>query len=304
MQICGRARMGRHVDKASSPKVQPCRYHKQQQNSQQFSDEIERNANFHFHSRSGEPKWSSVTASASPPAWSHKVSWERADVLKPSTYAPLLRSADAVVHTMGILLEADYKGVISGRESPISGLRRAFSSAKSGTQNPMEAKPDEDLKPQEKDGQLTYEVMNRDTAITLAREADRAHVGTFAYISAAGGAPVLPARYIKTKREAESSITSNFPNMRSFFFRPGFLYDSSRPLTMPLAAGVGVGAIFNEVTGGVLKGFLGAAGSKPLKADMVAEALVEALDTDTVKGPVETKEIEQLANAAWRKGML
>lgn len=245
-----------------------------------------------------------MTASASPPSWSTKVSWEHADILKPNTYSPLLKNATAVVHTMGILLEADYKGVISGRESPISGLARAFSSTKSGSQSPMTRGKDEPLQPQEKGGQLTYELMNRDTAITLAREANEEHVKNFVYISAAGGAPVLPARYISTKREAEAAISSNFPNMRSVFIRPGFLYDASRPITMPLAAGVGAGALFNQVTGGVLNGFLGAAGTKPLKADLVAEAVVEALEDSTVSGPVETKQIEELATKAWRKGML
>merc|ERR1712225_209241 len=71
-------------------------------------------------SRSGEPTWSSVTASSTPPPWAHKVTWERADILRPKTYAPLLKNADYVVHSMGILLEADYKGVISGKESPIN----------------------------------------------------------------------------------------------------------------------------------------------------------------------------------------
>ena len=256
------------------------------------------------NSRSGEPTWSAVTSSPSPPSWSHKVSWERADILKPNTYAPLLKGATAVVHTMGILLEADYKGVLRGQESPISGLMRAFSTNKQGAQDPMTRGKDEKLKPQEKDGQLTYELMNRDTAITLAREADQENVKSFVYISAAGGAPVLPARYISTKREAEVAIADNFPKMRSVFVRPGFLYDSSRPITMPLAAGVGAGAVFNSVTGGLLNNFLGAAGTKPLKVDLVAEAVVEALQDETVKGPIETAKIEDLANKAWRKGML
>jgi len=205
---------------------------------------------------------------------------------------------------MGILLEADYKGVISGRESPIAGLQRAFSSTKGGSQNPLTRKADEDLKPQEKDGQLTYELMNRDSAITLAQEANKEKVTAFAYISAAGGAPVLPGRYIQTKRQAESTISSEFPTMRGVFIRPPFLYDSSRSITVPLAAMTGMGAVFNNVTGGIFGGFMGAAGVKPLKADLVAEAVVEALGDETVKGPVEAKEIEQLAEQAWRKGML
>ena len=205
---------------------------------------------------------------------------------------------------MGILLEADYKGVLSGKESPISGLSRAFSPTKSGSQNPLTRENGEDLKPLEKDGQLTYELMNRDSAITLAQEAAAENVGAFAYISAAGGAPVLPRRYIETKREAESVISSEFPRMRSVFIRASFLYDSSRAFTIPMAAMTGLGAMFNSVTGGVFGGIMGAAGVKPLKADLVAEAVVEALSEEHVKGPVEVKEIEELAQKAWRKGML
>ncbi|KAG9230898.1 hypothetical protein BJ875DRAFT_487507 [Amylocarpus encephaloides] len=255
-------------------------------------------------SRSGEPQWSSVTSSASPPSWAHKVAWERADILKPLTYAPLLKNMDYVVHSMGILLEADYKGVISGRESPISGLQRAFSRTKGGSQNPLTRKSDEELRPQEQDGQLTYELMNRDSAIALAKEANAEGVKAFAYVSAAGGAPVLPRRYIETKKAAESTISSEFPKMRGVFVRPPFLYDSSRAFTVPLAALTGMGAAFNMATGGMFGGIMGAAGVKPLKADVVAEAIVEALSDDNVKGPVEMKEIEELAQKAWRKGML
>lgn len=204
---------------------------------------------------------------------------------------------------MGILLEADYKGAISGRESPIAGLQRAFSAKKEGSQNPLTRKKGEDLKSGEKDGQFTYELMNRDSAITLAKEASEQNVKAFAFISAAGGAPVLPRRYIETKREAESTIASEFPKMRSLFLRPGMLYDSSRAITIPLAAATGLGAVFNGVTGGMFGGFLGAAGTKPLKADVVAEAVIEGLSDESVKGPVETSEIEILAQTGWRKGM-
>lgn len=206
---------------------------------------------------------------------------------------------------MGILLEADYKGVVSGKESPIAGLKRAFSATKAGSQNPLKRRSvDEELKPQERDGQLTYEFMNRDSAITLAQEADKEGVKAFAYVSAAGGAPVLPGRYIQSKRAAESTISSEFPKMRGVFIRPPFLYDSSRAFTVPMAALTGACAAFNSVTAGVFGGFMGAAGVKPLKADVVAEALVEALSDESVKGPVEVPEIEQLAQKAWRKGML
>ncbi|KAI9837768.1 MAG: hypothetical protein M1819_006702 [Sarea resinae] len=256
-------------------------------------------------SRSGEPTWSSVTSSAEAPKWSKDVEWRAADILQPSTYASLLEDADAVVHSMGILLEADYKGVLQGKEPVWKGLQRAFSATKAGgSTNPLDRKAGEGVEPGEKDGQITYELMNRDSAITLAREASSKKVPTFLYISAAAGAPILPARYITTKREAESAIATSFPAMRSIFIRPGFLFDSSRGFTIPIAAAGFLGSAFNSLTGGRLTALMGAGGTKPLKADVVGEAVVEALGDETVKGPVETTEIEQLANTAWRRGML
>ena len=233
------------------------------------------------------------------------MTWRAANILHPESYKEDLNGADAVVHSMGILLEADYKGVLTGKESPIAGLRRAFSSTKLGSNlNPLDRKPGEGIEPGEKDGQLTYELMNRDSAIILAKEADAAKVSSFAYISAAAGAPILPGRYISTKREAESTISTTFPRMRSLFIRPGFLYDSSRSFTVPMAAVTYGGFLANSLTGGNLTWLMGAGGAKPLKADLVAEAVVEGLADDKVKGPVEVTEIEQLANRAWRRGML
>ncbi|KAF2720214.1 NAD(P)-binding protein [Polychaeton citri CBS 116435] len=256
-------------------------------------------------SRSGEPSWPSVSAHKTAPQWSKDVTWRSANILEPATYSQDLEGADAVVHSMGILLEADYKGVVTGKESPIAGLQRAFSKTKLGAdQNPLERGVGEGIKAGEKDGQLTYELMNRDSALTLAREANAKDVKSFAYISAAAGAPILPGRYISTKREAESGISTSFPKMRSLFIRPGFLYDSSRGFTVPMAAVTYGGFLANSLTGGNLTWLMGAGGSKPLKADLVAEAVVEGLADENVKGPVEVSEIEALATRAWRRGML
>jgi uncharacterized protein YbjT (DUF2867 family) len=259
------------------------------------------------HSRSGEPTWTSVTSSASPPSWARKVTWERANILSPATYAPLLKGADYIVHSMGILLEVDYKGVLSGKESPISGLSRAFSSAMGGTQNPL-TRNGGGLKKQEEDGQFHYELMNRDSAITLAREADKEKILGFAYISAAAAPPMVSRRYMDTKREAENAIAREFPTMRSIFIRPAHMYDPSRAYTMPIAAASGVGAMVNNASGGIVGGvmgsFMGTAVMKPLKADVVAEAVVEALSDEKRKGAIEIKAIEELAEKGWRKGML
>ena len=77
---------------------------------------------------------------------------------------------------------------------------------------------------------------------------------------------------------------------------------------MPIAAASGVGAMFNNASGGMLGGVfggvMGTAVIKPLKADVVAEAVVEALSDEKRKGPIEIQQIEELAEKGWRKGML
>lgn len=92
--------------------------------------------------------------------------------------------------------------------------------------------------------------------------------------------------------------------MRSIFVRAPFMYDSSRTFTLPIAAAGGVASMVNSAVGGRLTWLMGAGGIKPLKADTVADAVVEALEDEQVKGPVEVGEIERLATRAWRKNML
>ena len=141
-------------------------------------------------------------------------------------------------------------------------------------------------------------------AIALAQEAAAKSVSSFVFVSAAGGAPILPQRYITTKREAESAIAKNFPAMRSVFIRPGFMYDASRAFTVPLAYATMPVAAVNWAVGGRLSPIAGAAVEKPLKADVVADAVVEAIADGSVEGPVQTEQIEGLATKAWRRGML
>jgi hypothetical protein len=95
------------------------------------------------------------------------VQWHKADILKPTTYTDTLAGADAVVHSMGILLEADYKGVLQGKEPVWAGLQRAFSPTKQGSRNPLEEKEGSEAEPLERDGQVTYELMNRDSGLSL-----------------------------------------------------------------------------------------------------------------------------------------
>lgn len=73
---------------------------------------------------------------------------------------------------------------------------------------------------------------------------------------------------------------------------------------MPIAAAGFAGSLVNSITGGRLTWLMGSGGVKPLKADVVGEAVVEAIGDETVRGPVEIQEIEELAERSWRKGML
>lgn len=62
--------------------------------------------------------------------------------------------------------------------------------------------------------------------------------------------------------------------------------------------------MLNYAIGGRLTWLAGAAVEKPLKADLVAEAVVEAIEDNGVKGVVDTTAIEGLATKAWRRAML
>ena len=82
------------------------------------------------------------------------------------------------------------------------------------------------------------------------------------------------------------------------------LYDSSRSITVALAGVTFAGAMANSLFGGRLTPLMGAGGTKPLKADLVGEAIIEALSDDGTKGIVEVPGIEELATRYWRRGML
>lgn len=157
MSGCCCQRVGCHINQVRSLTQTHCLF---------TNRHIQANTSFSDRSRSGEPTWSSVTSSAAAPPWSKSVTWAKADILKPSTYKSYLTGADAVVHSMGILLEADYKGVVSGKESPIQGLKRAFSATKGGSkEDPLQRGAEGELSPGEQDGQITYELMNRDSGM-------------------------------------------------------------------------------------------------------------------------------------------
>ncbi|KAJ3477419.1 hypothetical protein NLI96_g10478 [Meripilus lineatus] len=159
--------------------------------------------------------------------------------------------ATAVVHTLGTLLEdTRYKSAL--KEGNVSGLVGAFiSSIAEGScgRNPLE---------EPKKGSNSYEVLNRDAALRvcetfLASEPEVEIEGPrpFVYVSAEDiFRPVIPARYIETKREAEVCIEEMIqdnPKFRGVYIRPSLIYHPHfRPLTSPIAAALDLSATIHS----------------------------------------------------------
>ncbi|KAJ7774899.1 hypothetical protein B0H16DRAFT_78881 [Mycena metata] len=177
------------------------------------------------------------------PAWVHQVDWRAGDALRPETYAAHLEGAHGVVHTLGVLLEdAGYKRAV--REGDVFGVLRAVV-RQAGGRNPLEAR----------ETGTGYEAMNRDAALRVceaftasAPPAEASSSGNgpmerpFVFISAADVfRPWIDARYIETKRAAETAIDALLlahpARFRGVYLRPGLVYHAhQRPLTTPAAA--------------------------------------------------------------------
>lgn len=178
-------------------------------------------------SRSGKPP-----VLNSPPRernWTREVCWESADVLNPSTYRRHLKGASGVVHSLGILLED---------ESYKRKLKQESGSANSPSYSWASWLPSIGSNPLIKnDPNFTYEVINKQSAITLARAfantieregIDSEDLPTFTYISADRGFPMIPEGYINSKRQAEEELLRHKDVFRPIIMRPGFLFDEMK----------------------------------------------------------------------------
>ncbi|KDQ60943.1 hypothetical protein JAAARDRAFT_55673 [Jaapia argillacea MUCL 33604] len=174
------------------------------------------------------------------PAWANKVDWQKADALRPETYAHILPNVTAVVHTLGTLLEdGAYKAAV--RTGDVVGLvgsiTRSFGVG--GGKSPLGSAAS---------SAGSYETMNRDSALRVCDaflsatpQTESSDPKAFVYVSAEDTLrPWIPARYIETKREAEKEIESMVtikPNFRAVYIRPSLVYHAHlRPLVSPLAA--------------------------------------------------------------------
>ena len=83
--------------------------------------------------------------------------WASGNSLQPETYKDLLKDVTAVVHSVGILMENDYKSIAQAKSlcEAASGVPRLLLGMKDHG-NPLDPKLSDNPRP-------TYEMMNRDT---------------------------------------------------------------------------------------------------------------------------------------------
>ena len=166
-----------------------------------------------------------LTPSGHRPAWSssNSIRWAKADAFTPSTYRQILTGEDvhpiastpassspsptpvtAIVSTIGVLLEANYKGAQGSWQEVGKALMRGW-----GLERPN---------PLESGKETMYEKMNRDAVLSIAETYlstlksnsldSHSHTPSpFVFISAEDiFRPIIDSRYLSTKRQAEQAL--------------------------------------------------------------------------------------------------
>ena len=104
-----------------------------------------------------------------------------------------------------------------------------------------------------KNPQLTYQAMNADTVINMAKglneTASEENKKNFVMISSAKAPPFLP-EYLTTKQQGEQYLFDHCPNLAPYILRPGFIYNKDhRGWSIPLMYGVDLAWWMNENVG-------------------------------------------------------
>lgn len=207
-----------------------------------------------------------------------QIEWKQGNIFEPSTFEEDLKSTDAVVHSVGIAFaNENYKTLL--KQSSLADLLK-FGSCHLAQQfrgpNPM--RPNDE-----------FDKMNRQTAVTAAQAYSSTGVGAsspsrrpFVYISAEDWNPMLSPRYIESKRQAEDEL-SNIPGLRTVFIRPGLMYDKNvTDIRSNLAFAMSKIPLL----------------TKPLAAQTVAKAVVEACKDDTIDGVISWKTLDKFSQAS------
>jgi len=158
-------------------------------------------------------------------SFSHpNIDYVQGDAMKPEKFQDTLEKSDAVIFTIGTLLDT------------------------SMTRNAEKGSPG------------TYEHMNRDTAIAIGNCLNEMKGKRFVYISGSASPPFCP-RYLSTKMEAEEHLRS-LGNLKTVALRPGFIYSASeRVWSVPLkyycdANNVVMGKVLDVCSNNYAKNFL------------------------------------------------
>ena len=206
--------------------------------------------------------------------WTKKVTCECGDVLRPSTFAPLLARCSAVVHSVGMIAESSAarkakehfdlgngRGATEGAGSRGSSSSSCSSSSSSSSSSSRSAGGDQQdgafykqwFDPEARDqggaaANGTFEAVNRDTAVLLAAAASEcSNIQTVVYVSSANmpdavKSTLVDERYERSKRDAEAALlvrgsmggSNQSGNFRPVILRPGFMVSEDRPASLVL----------------------------------------------------------------------
>lgn len=148
-------------------------------------------------SRKGSPKDASQYPST--------INWVKGSAMSPDEYADILKNSDAVIHTVGTLIDST---VFGGKKPGDPG---------------------------------SYEQMNRDTAIIIGTKLNEFNNNQKIVYISANKAPPMLERYISTKREAEKFLLES-KGIRATILRPGFVVSAKeRVWSVPLKYIISIG---------------------------------------------------------------
>ncbi|KAG1803793.1 mitochondrial protein [Suillus plorans] len=265
-------------------------------------------------SSSGKPY---KTPQGHAPAWVERVEWRKADAMNPESYADILPSVDAVVHTVGTLLDnTQYKQKMQ------DGDLLGFIKYLVGMGGPAA------------EGQRSaYDILNYESAVRVCETfvaskpvSGLTRVRPFVYVSAEDfNRPLVSARYFETKREAEQrieEIVTDHPQYKGVYVRPSIIYHPhNRPMTtipatifgfssrvhdampsyIPMPASVlrwlGTSVFPNatDKTPSSLNSLANLLSIPPIHVDHLAEAICISLDpAKDIRGVVGVRDMHQL----------
>ncbi|GAA5876144.1 hypothetical protein JCM8547_003378 [Rhodosporidiobolus lusitaniae] len=258
------------------------------------------------------------------PAWVSSVNWRQGSAFDPSSYEQLMKESDAVVTTLGVLFEQEYKK--GGTARPFKVLQSVVENLGGSRGNPL-AKGR---------GERSYERLNRDSAIslytsflstrpslsTLTSALPCASRSPFVYISAEDiFRPFVPARYIQSKREAEVEIDrlsregEGGKGTRPVFVRPSLMYhphlnpSSTLPATLleatssfhsliPPSLHLFTPPLVSSTPSTTLPPAAASLASllaiPPIHVDAVGEAVCRAIEDEGVEGVMSVKRMREV----------